>query len=398
MAQNKTVLFTSNCFGEDRSAAMIAATLKDRIVSEGAAGWDVAGASLISPGADYTSRGIELFYASELPPSGGFPTHSAKGFFEDLFSGSLGNLGRYRKRLRESRDRIGLVVVAGDVPLLWLTRRELKNVPYVFIDLPKSDYIEPHFAVEKRYMKRVCGVVFFRDELTAANMKIDGVPAEYFGNSLMDGLEDSGTGVAFDSKKPLIAFLPGSRDEAYPNFMKILDVVEHLAEMPDVQFAAALPGTLTDERIAELAAPKGWNYTSGSTSGLPFGTIQNGAARIVLTRGAFSGIVKASTLVIGLAGTANEQAAGLGKTVVAFKGSGPQTTRRRFAEQGRLLGEALRYVEGDSYDAASEVIRLLESPNELLRRGAEGMKRMGAPGASKRIADYLFDRYVVLKS
>lgn len=393
MADVKKILFTSNCFGEDRSAAMIAALLKERIAAAKVEGWEVCGASLISPGTDYSSRGVEILYASELPPSGGFPTHSVKGFFADLFSGSVGNLGRYRKRLREAAPEIALCVVAGDVPLVWLTRRELKDAPFVFIDLPKSDYIAPHFGVEKRYIARACDVIFFRDEYTASNMARGGLNALFYGNSLMDGLESSDTAGAFKTDRPLVALLPGSRDEAYANFLSLLEVVEQMSLVSEdgaVQYAAALPGTLADGRLTELAAKRGWRYHEGK----PFGVLRKGTAEVLLTRGIFPGVLKASTLVVGLAGTANEQAAGLGKTVVAFKGSGPQTTARRFSEQGRLLGKALRYVDGDARAVASEVLRLTGAPNELLHRGAEGGRRMGEPGASRRIADYLFEHYV----
>jgi uncharacterized protein (TIGR03492 family) len=61
---------------------------------------------------------------------------------------------------------------------------------------------------------------------------------------------------------------------------------------------------------------------------------------VQLTR-AFGDSVQAADVVVGLAGTANEQSSGLGKSVVTFPGPGTQASRRLVELQQRLLGEAL---------------------------------------------------------
>src|SRR5207245_5618536 len=88
-----------------------------------------------------------------------------------------------------------------------------------------------------------------------------------------------------------------------------------------------------------------------------------------------------ATVVLGMAGGANEQAAGLGKPVVAFPGTGPQFTRRFLEEQQRLLGDAL-VATSDWQDAAATVAHLLGDPGERERRGLVGLRRLGGTGAA----------------
>ena len=51
----------------------------------------------------------------------------------------------------------------------------------------------------------------------------------------------------------------------------------------------------------------------------------------------FLATINQASVVIGLAGTANEQALYLGKPVVCFEGFGPQSTLARFTEQNKLM-------------------------------------------------------------
>ena len=92
-----------------------------------------------------------------------------------------------------------------------------------------------------------------------------------------------------------------------------------------------------------------------------------------------------------MAGAAHEQAAGLGKPVVAFPGTGPQFTHRFLQEQQRLLGDAL--VSALTWqEAAQAVTALLRDPRDRERRGRMGRERQGGPGASAAIARALLER------
>jgi uncharacterized protein (TIGR03492 family) len=101
-------------------------------------------------------------------------------------------------------------------------------------------------------------------------------------------------------------------------------------------------------------------------------------------------------VVIGMAGGANEQAAGLGKPVVAFPGTGPQFTPRFLEEQKRLLGEAL-VATPHWQDAARALARLLDDREERERRGRAGVERFGGAGAAAAIARRLLARLSALR-
>jgi uncharacterized protein (TIGR03492 family) len=83
---------------------------------------------------------------------------------------------------------------------------------------------------------------------------------------------------------------------------------------------------------------------------------------------------------------ANEQAVGLGKPVVTFPGKGPQITRRFLQAQKRLLGEPLMIADSEAGAVAAQVLSVLHDSMQLEYLKQEGSKRMGTPGAARRIA------------
>lgn len=382
------ILFTSNCFGEDRSAALIARELNELLLRHGK-DYRVMGASLISEGKDYTSRNIELLYSSSVPPSGGFPLRSLRGFLADLFSGSVGNIFRFIRKLKSHREEIELVVVVGDVSLLILTNIAVGKKPTIFLSLPKSDYIEPHYAIEEWYCKHHADEMLTRDKITAEHLARDGVQARFLGNPLMDELECTTSLLPWGENDLVLALLPGSREEAYDNLVMMLDVVREVWKKKSCHVVVAFPSTLSDERMKEKASPHGWRYREAT----PFPVLEYEGREVVLSRGIFPEVLHKATVVLGLAGTANEQAAGLGKPVVAFQGTGPQTTHKRFVEQGKLLGDALAYCRYPD-EVVGEILFLFDHPEERKKRGLVGKEHMGASGGSKAIAEYLFHKYL----
>ncbi|HET6780826.1 MAG TPA: hypothetical protein VFH67_01890, partial [bacterium] len=144
-------------------------------------------------------------------------------------------------------------------------------------------------------------------------------------------------------------------------------------------FICALPVTLTREAVQRAILPIGWQERDGR--------LESEQTQVLISR-SFGPAVRAADVVIGLAGTANEQAAGLGKPVVVFPITGAQYTARFMRLQHRLLGDALVPVR-DRHDAVAAVLRLLDDASERARRGEAGRERMGEPGAVPRIASAL---------
>ncbi|MFN3661093.1 MAG: hypothetical protein ACK4TN_07660, partial [Brevinematales bacterium] len=263
------------------------------------------------------------------------------------------------------------------------------QVPLVFLSLPKSDYIAPHYAIEEWYIKRHVSTFLTRDAYTAENFQKKNTPALFLGNPIVDDLQPTSL-LSLSQNKPVLGLLPGSREEAYQNFARMLFVVEEVNKQYPCHVVAALPPTLTDERLSSFAQKEGWLYGVSQ----PFPILQKENTHILLTRGIFAEVLHKSTVILGLAGTANEQAAALGKPVVAFKGSGPQTTIRRFREQHRLLGDALCLREDYPEGVIEEILFLFQNPEEREKRGAIGQQHMGPAGGSKSIASYIYKTYL----
>lgn len=366
------ICFLSNCYGEDRSAALIAKEVK-KLRPE----VKVWGAPLISSGSEYLKRGIPILTKGRIPPSGGFPTKSLWGFILDL--GSFYVPVKYYLTLKRKKKDISYAVVVGDVPLLILGYLALQR-DIIFLAPAKSDYQRPHYRIEELVMRKIPRKVLTHDQYTATNLQKKGIPAYFLGNPMMDELIPRGIDLG---KPPIIGILPGSRKEAYKNFLKILKVVELVSER--VSFVCALPDSLKIEKIIELGKKTMWSYEDGAL-------VKNGK-RVLLVKDGFTDVISGSDIIIGLAGTANEQAAGLGKPVLSFAGHGPQTTPGRMKDQARLLGGAVKFISDFPDGVVSEISFLLRNPEERERRGKIGVLRMGPPGGARKIAELIIEEF-----
>jgi uncharacterized protein (TIGR03492 family) len=113
---------------------------------------------------------------------------------------------------------------------------------------------------------------------------------------------------------------------------------------------------------------------------------RKGSSQVWLLRGAFSAILNVAHIAIGTAGTANEQAAGMGIPVVGFPTPGPQYVYPNALRQSRLLGKALRLVEAKPEVVAATVRQLLSDAKALEEARREGIERNGPRGALPHIA------------
>jgi len=397
----KRVLLISNGHGEDLLGATLAERLRD------IPGLELAAFPLVGKGRAYTALGIPLVMPGRDFPSGGFLRNSLKNLFLDLRSGILGFTRKQVRALRANRDRFDLVVCLGDMYPLVLAGTCLR-APVFFLPTAKSDYIRAHKPVEVRLMRRFAAKVFPRDALTAAALAGQGLPAEYAGNLMMDALRFTDPG--FPPRKEgewIVAFLPGSRQEAYINMEDLAAVAVAFQELlgrkgerRTAGFWVALSGGLDFAEVAKHLAPLGWLArlpaageaeagVCGSLQyegGRPASGGQSGGLRMTVVKGRFADILAACDGVVGLAGTANEQAAGLGKPVVTFPGRGPQFTTDFARMQKRLLGEAVAFTEREPNRVAAELYAVLtdEKRREAVVRA--GRERMGTPGGAERIA------------
>ncbi len=366
------VCFLSNGYGEDKAAAAIAGKLREMCP------WvEVTGAPLVTPGDDFTRNGFEVLMRGEVPPSGGFPLKSLKGFLCDaLFTP---NYCRYYKKLKQLRAKIDYPVVVGDVALLTLAHYALRKKP-VFVELAKSSYKGPHYRTEEYMLRRIPHKVITRDACTSDYLRSKNVDAIFLGNPMMDGLIPKGLELG---NEPIVGILPGSRVEAYENLRRILLVVEQSEE--DATFVCALPSCLSLDKIASMAEADGWAIEDEA--------LRKDGRAVSMVYDGFADVIMRSQVIVGLAGSANEQAVGMGAPVISFAGTGAQTTIRRMKGQEKLLGESVKYIPDPPDGVVAELSFLLSNPEERARRGRIGMQRMGPPGGSEAIARYLIDLF-----
>ena len=366
------ICFLSNGYGEDKAAACIASSLKDKRP------WSlISGAPLVTAGDAYARAGIPVLTQGTPPPSGGFPLKSLKGFLLDVPCAP--RYSRYCSVLRRRSMEIDHAVVVGDVALLALGYLSFRR-RLIFVELAKSSYKGSHCSAEERLLRRIPCKVLTRDEPTACDLRDKGIDADFLGNPMMDGLTPKGVDLG---PGPMVGILPGSRDEAYRNLRRLLEVVERMDE--GVRFICALPSCLRMDRIIEAVRTDKWTLENGELS-------KNGRS-VLMAQDCFEDVISKSQVILGLAGTANEQAAGVGTPVVSFAGCGAQTTVRRMRDQERLLGGAVKFVPDFPEGVVSELSRLLVDPAERVRRGRIGSLRMGAPGASDAIAQFLAEEF-----
>ncbi len=165
-----------------------------------------------------------------------------------------------------------------------------------------------------------------------------------------------------------------------------------------MQFWAALVAAWMPQ-LEDIAARVRWQHRSGK---LIFPAIKPSFSEhkleqveVICSADAFGDILQQSSLVIGMAGTAVEQAVGFGKPVIAVPRNGPAFTYRFAEAQNRLLGDAVQVI--GTQPANSHIIneaalagdRTLQDNKYLASCIKNGKERMGRSGGSIKIANYV---------
>jgi uncharacterized protein (TIGR03492 family) len=360
------LLVVTDGAGEEWAAAtVVEALLRDRPATF------VRAVALASDGRRFARLHVPVIFQSPPPSSGGFPLTSPGALLGDLTY--LPTCRRFVRALTGTSASDGIFAV-GDVFLLVLTRLAVR-CPTVFLALAKSELGERHVWPEPLLMRRLAQLVLTRDAATQMALGRCGVRAEYLGNPMMDLPAIEPLRLAVPAT-PSVLLLPGSRREWPANLRLLLDAA--LALPVHLELLCALPEDADRRVLIRALAAAGWQHEGSYAI--------RGDRRIWMGRDEFASLAARATVVVGLAGTANEQAAGLGKPVVTFVGCGAQTTGRRLRAQERLLGGAVRLVDRAPRVVAAEVLRLLEDSEERRQRGEAGSQRMGPPGGAARIA------------
>lgn len=433
MIQDQCMLFLSNGYGEDSIAATIMKELPPQ---------RVVAFPLVGDGEAYKREGIlevvQVPGSLSLPSEGIGNLMNLRGLFRDMRAGLFSRILKQITLLRDLRERVALAVAVGDLYPVILSLFFLRR-PVVFVGTAKSNHVVPYSRGEKFLMRR-CRLVFARDRETALSLARDGVRARFVGNAMMDSLGEEG-----DLIPPFpgltIALLPGSRSTAPENLLLQLracllagnrlstelagctppgvqpgapepsvtgeasllppllrgDLRPHLRRDPrepaqgelgkPVRLLVALPYTASpDLFLRKISGTGQWEVRSfPGEKGIVASCKGKNAPSLEFVTGALGQVLRCSNLVLGQAGTANEQAAGLGKPVVAFDSfSGRRLGWYRW-RQKRLLGDAVCVVREDPELLAGEMVAILKDPARYRMMSLAGRERMGPPGGARQM-------------
>jgi uncharacterized protein (TIGR03492 family) len=385
----KRVLFISNGHGEDNHSSHIIRRLK-----QFAPDIQVAAIPIVGNGNAYRNLQIPILSPTKVLPSGGFTYVNRWLLLKDIQAGLLGLTWQQLRALRKYGPQFDLIHATGDgvgQSCAYLTGR-----PFIsFISCLSALYEgQLHLDMVLRSVVRSsrCLALVTRDPYTAENLTAQGFTNVHFGGiPSLDWLMSTGRDLQLRNNVPMVALLPGSRlPEALNNFKLQMRLVAHTASLMgrSVQFYAALvPGVMAS--VATLAADLGWQYDNGRL----WTTLDTGeVAEIQCYDDAFNDIICSTTLVVGMAGLAVDQAVALGKPVIQIPGEGPQFNYAFAEAQDRLLGFAAQTIGQGPADeatlkiAAQRLRDTLQDKDYLLKCADYGRERLGAPGASTRIA------------
>lgn len=389
----------SNGHGEDTVGAALGGAFRELSPE-----LDLRAFPTVDAGRAYERLGVPILGPRRVLPSGGLTVHTPSAFMADLRAGFLPMTAAQVRALRGLRT--DALVVIGDLYALLLS--SLVRTPARFYvqtlvssyhqraGSPESGarsplnrfFMERFSAPERALMRRLVRHTYVRDAPTAALLTRHGLPVSALGNPMLDALtppEPLAGPLAASLTPPVVALLPGTRCYAPASLERMLAA---LTRWPEATGLVAWSG----EALPELP---GWQFlpVGGAWRLQRLGACahQKGGPRIFLLQDRFAAVLHASQLVLGTSGTAHEQAAALGRPVVAFA-LPPLYTRAFVENQGRLLGAALTVCEGEP-SALAGALRALWYDSARYQRASEaGRARMGPPGGGAAIARDILGR------
>ena len=389
--RQKPVLLLSNGHGEDLSGAKIAEALMARGIA-------VEALPLVGHGRPYRQVGVPVLGRTRECSTGGLGYTSLAGQLREIREGQWTYLLGRLLWLARHRKRFERVVGVGD--LLAVLGAWLGGPGAAVYLVAYSSHYEGRLR-----LPWPCGVllrsprivqIWSRDALSAHQLSAQlGKPVVFAGNPFLDGVMEVSQATPQGQS---LALLPGSRmPEALHNLALMLQVVSRLPSQ-NLRIQVALVSSLTAEAIEAMAAPLGWQLDPSRS------LLRRGPWQVELGWGQFAAILNRADLVLASAGTASEQAVGLGKPVLQLCGRGPQFTARFAEAQRRLLGPGVSCATGKpgsaavlqaTADLAAQHLAALADPEAgpAWRRqlAALGAERIGAPGGSVQMATAIME-------
>lgn len=403
------LLVLSNGHGEDLIALRVIEALRRRLPE-----LEVSVLPLVGTGAIFADAAAAGALQLEGPllrlPSGGFSNQSAGGLLRDLAAGvAVLSWRQWRQVRRWGRSGNPVLAVGDLLPLLlaWAS-----GSPYGFLGTPKSDYTwtspapvgwgrSPLADAYHRckgsewdpwewglMRQRRCRLVAVRDPLTARGLRRHGVAALAPGNPMADGFRQQAPPAWLAQRRRLL-LLPGSRmPEAMANARRLLAGLQ-AAELRQPTTVLVACGREPDpncwQRLLAAAGMEALPLTADSAGIGAEARWGSGPLELLLGPGCFEHWVGWAELALATAGTASEQAAGLGVPGLSLPGPGPQFTVGFARRQSRLLGGAVQPCH-TAAELGRQLRALLDDPGRRHQLAAQGRRRLGSPGGSARLA------------
>ncbi len=400
MAQK--LLYISNGHGEDNHSSHIIRTLR-AIRPE----LDIAALPIVGEGNAYRKINVPIVGPTYTLPSGGFTYMNRLRLIDDIRAGLLTMTWKQYQAMREYVGQVDFVAATGDT--IGQAFALLSGKPFVSFISPLSAMYEGKLNMDLILWQILksprCKAVATRDAYTAEDLRKQGLDKVTFGGiPSLDRLKPVGKDIQLADGEKMVALLPGSRTaEAVRNFKLEMQLALEAAQLNEqIKFRAALVPSVMAE-VANIANETGWRCEQNSREdGTPWVKLSYGAnneyanpAEILCYSDAFNDIACRTTVVVGMAGLAVDQAMAIGKPIVQIAGEGPQFTYAFAEAQDRLLGLSVQTIGTRAAtpeilkEAAQCVVRTIEDTEYLNRCVENGLARFGPFGASARIANLI---------
>ena len=330
------ILLLSNGHGEDLSGSLIAKELVN-------SGYSVDALPIVGRGIHYEKEKIKIIGKTREFSTGGIGYNSFKGRLTEIFGGEIIYLLRRLYLTYKIRKNYDYFFVVGDIlPVFfaWICKKDFFTYLVAYSShyegKLKLPWPSKYFLLSKNSKK-----IYVRDLLTANDLTLQlKKKVSFLGNPFMDKF--------FFRDKELnksdfsIGLFPGSRfPEILDNFILILEILEAISDFKyfqKIEFNFAIVNSLSSSKIREIFKNRKWLYLEkiNENNLLKF---EYKSLKVNLYRNNFDEILLKSRCCISMAGTAAEQAIGLGKPVIQIEGKGPQFTKSFAEAQRRLLGK-----------------------------------------------------------
>lgn len=337
------IMMVSNGFGEDQIACKLLTSLKKTNPN-----LEFYALPLVGNGLEYKQIGVKPLIKNKRLPSEGF-LRKIGDIIKDIAAGVIQNVIKQRVLVKKMQNKIDATICVGDVFCLCIGSISSKH-PTIFLPTAKSDTFMSHSFLEKFLIKKLAIHSYPRDKETTHSFQKSNMSAGYFGNPMMDKLEPTNLSFPFKTKKPIVAILPGSKNEAYKNLAFILTcLTKNKIINEDIHILVAKAKSLSMLHIKRLLKKLNAEIIDPHSSEImPIHWAETGPETIISE--SFIDVVHHADVVIGLSGTANEQAIQMGKHVICFPGFGPQSTLTRFKEQRKMMGDQLHIIPNQNPD------------------------------------------------